>query len=91
MLLRTKCVSCNGEDTQTTPAEVELKCEIVYKGLLRQTDKECLVVFNAVIISSKYGKTLCDDNDELYDVKDHLISKGSSETVKSSYELSNFI
>ena len=41
MLIRTKCVSCNVEDTQTTPVEVELKCEIVYKGLLRKTVKEC--------------------------------------------------
>ena len=64
MLIRTKCVSCNVEDTQTTPVEVELKCEIVYKGLLRQTDKECHVIFNAVIISSKYDKTPCDDRDD---------------------------
>ena len=91
MLIRGKCVSCNGEDTQTTPVEVELKCEIVYKGLLMQTDKECHVILNAMIISSKYEKTLCDDTDELYDVKDHLISKGSAETGKLSSELSNSI
>ena len=28
-----KCASCNCNDTQTTLAEVELKCELVFKGL----------------------------------------------------------